>query len=234
MENKNKYVSFVSDEDFLECVSYVCSAYTENAKNVLDPIKALFDVLNRGLTVETWNNDEEKRLRDKKVNNRIGEFHQRLLGKVEGWEDLGRGHPTKLDLKKTDGSIYIELKNKFNTLNSGGESTLRKNLEKVLDDHPKAKICYAYIISENGDSGKEVWVYKGKENKNILKIWGKDVYELVTGNPNAINELWKALPLAIKDCINCNVTISKKDNKKLNKYFKEGFYCLSGQQKLVK
>ena len=88
---KNKYLDFISDRDLLECVQWVCDAYPENAseidmerlhKNTLDPFKLFFDIFNRGDNVEDWLKVENARQIDKKVNNKIGEFHQKLLGKI--------------------------------------------------------------------------------------------------------------------------------------------------------
>ena len=56
---KNKYLSFVSDEHFLKCVSHVCSGYSEVKKEVkisdlkgngLDPFKVIFDIASKNST----------------------------------------------------------------------------------------------------------------------------------------------------------------------------------------
>ena len=93
----NKYVDFVSDEDFLECVQYVCDVYPEHIveldmkklkRNALDHIKLIFDMFNNELALKHWITGERIRQADKTVSNRIGDFHQKLLGKVKGWKDL--------------------------------------------------------------------------------------------------------------------------------------------------
>ena len=70
---------------------------------------------------------------DKTINTKIGEFHQELLSKVNGWVDLGIGDETEVDLKKEDNSIFIELKNKYNTVNSSSTKTCREKLENILE-----------------------------------------------------------------------------------------------------
>ena len=89
----NKYVDFVSDEDFLDCVKWVCDAYPEDSsvinmdelkRNTIDPFKLVFDLINENMNIYDWIAHEKIRQHDKTINNRIGEFHQKLLGKVSG------------------------------------------------------------------------------------------------------------------------------------------------------
>ena len=119
----NKYVSFVSDEIFLEEVEKVVDAYAtdedlsktpwevlSNSKETIDQFKTIFDIYSNRFTLEDWINFEIPRQHDKTVSNRVGDFHQNLLGSVDGWINLGRGDPSGMDLKKEDNSIWIELK----------------------------------------------------------------------------------------------------------------------------
>lgn len=129
----NKFVDFVSDEDFLECVRKVVEAYQsldenvtptsilKESKNTIDEFKTIFDVCVNQISFDEWLKFELTRQQDKTINNKIGEFHQELLGKVDGWIDLGIGDETEIDLKKEDNAVFIELKNKYNTMNSCDE-----------------------------------------------------------------------------------------------------------------
>jgi len=186
---KNKYLDFISDRDLLECVQWVCDAYPENAseidmerlhKNTLDPFKLFFDIFNRGDNVEDWLKVENARQIDKKVNNKIGEFHQKLLGKIAGWEDLGIGDLTGLDIKKSDNSIFIELKNKENTVNSSSMAKLFDKLDNGLKKYPNATFYWGFVYSKKGDSGEKVWKYLGKENPKIKLVWGKKLYQFLS------------------------------------------------------
>lgn len=56
------------------------------------------------------------------------------------------------------------------------------------------------------------------EHDNIKLISGYKVYELVTGNSNALEEVFNALPIAIND-------IMQKENKKR--------FCLSKKDKQI-
>jgi hypothetical protein len=229
----NKYVDFVSDEDFLECVKWVCESYPKDSeeidmeslhRNTIDPFKLVFDVTKSELPVKNWIKTEQLRQQDKTINNRIGEFHQKFLGKVKGWLDLGVGDETKVDLKKEDDLIFIELKNKFNTMNSDATDKCRDKLEEAIKKNPKAKAYWGYIVSKKGDSGDTIWEKSGRENnENIRKIWGTKVYELVTGDPNALEKVWNVLAEVIKDLTKSKYDLDKEDEYKLKEFFKLAF-----------
>lgn len=225
----NKYVDFVSDEDFIECVKWVCDAYPENvdeidmkrlSRNGLDPIKQIFDILGSKISGKDWIRKENTRQYDKTISNRIGDFHQRLLGKVEGWIDLGRGHPLGIDLQKDDNSIFIELKNKHNTVKGEDHKNVWDKLKKVLDESPNSLIYYAYIIPKKPSSGEKIWNPSQRDpNENILEAWGSKVYEIVTGDPKSLKKTWKALPIAINDIFNQKNPLTDEDYKIIEEFF---------------
>lgn len=228
----HKFVDFVSDKDFLECIKWVCDSYPSSKdinmkdiqRNIVDPIKQMFDISAMNVSLETWNKNELIRQQDKTINNRIGEFHQKLLGKVNGWENLGTGDVTKVDLRKKDNTIFLELKNKENTVNADSKDQVRKKLTEILKMYPFAQTYWAYIISMNGDSGECVWKYHEEENPKIKKIWGKRVYELVTGDSNALEQVWKAIPLAVAKIMSKNFKIKIDEKKKLKEFFVAAFH----------
>ena len=228
---RNKYVDFVSDEHFLNCVKYVCEGYydskleiNELKKNGLDPFKIIFDLINREINFNNWIKNEANRQEDKSLNNRIGEFHQKLLGGVNGWKDLGTGDESKLDLIKSNGLIGIELKNKFNTVNSDSLDKVRDKLERFVTTNKKATAYWAYIIEKDNSSGERIWVKKGRsDNEKIRKIWGSKVYEIITGNKLALKKTWEALPLVIKDLFSDKIKISTADMKRLQELFEKAF-----------
>lgn len=109
----NKYVSFVSDEVFLEEIKKVVDAYASdedlsktpqdvlnNSSETIGQFKTLFDIYSNHFSLDNWVNFEIARQYDKKASNRVGDFHQNLLGRVDGWVNLKRGHPSGMDLKK--------------------------------------------------------------------------------------------------------------------------------------
>lgn len=229
----NKYVDFVSDEDFLRCVKWICDSYPKNngkevdmkklQKNTVDPFKMLFDVCNTDVDIETWVKNEEIRQSDKTVNNKVGEFHQKLLGCVEGWEDLETGHFLQIDLKNKENTIFIELKNKHNTMNSSSTDSCRNKLEKIIELYPNAKAYWGFIVTKDGSSGESTWEYQGRNDKRIKKVWGKKVYELITGDTEALNKLWKAIPIAVKDLLRKENDLPKNVEQNLLEFFQIAF-----------
>ena len=225
----NKYVNFVSDEHFLNCVKWVCDSYPSSddvtdeqlQRNGIDPFKMIFDIMNCKTDLEKWKITEYTRQVDKTINNRIGDFHQKLLGGVDGWTDLGVGDETKLDLKKDDNTIFIELKNKFNTANGDSLSKVREKLEDNLKNFPNSINYWAFIVHQNGTSGESDWKRNKKNNPKIRKIWGDNIYTIVTKQEGSLEKVWNVLPAAINDVLSSNHKIIDIDNLKV--WFKKAF-----------
>ena len=221
----HKYVEFVSDEDLLECVRKVVDSYQtldENitptsilteSKNTIDEFKTIFDVCVNQISFDEWSKIELTRQQDKTINNKIGEFHQELLGKVNGWVDLGVGDETEIDLKKEDNTVFIELKNKYNTMNSSSEKTCREKLEKVIEKYPDATAYWAYVISKNYKSECRVWKYQQREDERIKRISGDRLYAMITGDSQALEKTFDAIPKAIVEILSEDYRLSKDDEK---------------------
>jgi hypothetical protein len=225
---KNKYVDFVPDAHFEKCVKHVVDRYNEEIilddnelqKNGIDTIKMTFDMLCEGNNFKKWKIKESVRQKDKTVNNAIGEFHQMLLGGVKGWTDLEQGDPTKLDLKKNDDSIFMELKNKNNTVNSDSNAKVREKLLVQIKKHD-AIGYFAYFSATNGKSEELDWNSGNLENhKNLKRLSGTKVYEIVTGKPDALEQVWKALPLVLKNLYNIENPLSTDEKLEFKKWFK--------------
>lgn len=232
-KSRNKYVDFVSDEHLLDCVKWVCDSYPEISsevdlkkleKNSLDPFKMIFDIINGGITVDQWIKNERMRQSDKTINNKVGEFHQKLLGGVTGWENLGTGNPLGIDLKNNKNTIFIELKNKWNTVKGEDHKNVFDKLKKVLAQNNNALVYYAYIIPKKPGSGEKIWRPSQRQPDNkILETWGARVYEIVTKDITSLEKTWRALPIAIRDFCKTKYQISSTDVNKLIKFFESTF-----------
>lgn len=101
----------------------------------------------------------------------IGTLWQRILGSAEGWRDLGIGDTTGCDLINEDKKKVIELKNKWNTMNS---SSLASVSQKLAEQKDKGYDAYIGIINpKNGKAQK-------KELKNGVKqVSGSHLFQLV-------------------------------------------------------
>ena len=224
----NKYVDFVLDSHFKKCVRHVCDSYKEAKiledkelqKNGIDPIKMTFDMIDKKMEFAEWKVKESSRQKDKTVNNSIGDFHQMLLGGVKGWTDLGVGDDTKLDLKKDDNTVFMELKNRQNTVNSDSAKQVRDKLEKQSKQYPKAKCYFAYLIAKNGKSEIKDWKKRDKkDNSNVKRISGSKIYEIITGDATSLENTWRALPLAINDVCGKKHEFSDEYQKTFDEWF---------------
>jgi hypothetical protein len=168
--------------------------------NSMDPFAMKFGMALYG--EEKWLETEITRQLYKTFEQRIGEFHQLVLGGVDGWVDLGTGDESQVDLKKEDNSIYIELKNKYNTCNSSSEAKVQEKLTGILDIYPDSKGYWAFIIpGVKKKYGTELWMSgRGKKatvrHERLYKTWGADVYKLVTGDGDNLLKLYELLNTA--------------------------------------
>ena len=161
--------------------------------NSLDPFSMQF-----GMSLssdKSWIATEVKRQLYKTFEQKIGEFHQKLLGSVDGWNDLGVGDDSKVDLSIDSGNFFIELKNIFNTCNSDALAKVRDKLYNIVKSNNNAKAYWAFIVPNTvSKQGSEVWIQKDKEtHQNLYKAWGAEVYRIVTNDSNNLFKTYNAL-----------------------------------------
>ena len=91
----NKYVNFISDEHFLNCIENLHSSYVKAKEkitkkkfynNKIDTIKLTFDTKFNSIDEESIIETEILRQIDKSINNSIGTFHEQILGGIKGFE----------------------------------------------------------------------------------------------------------------------------------------------------
>tara|TARA_B100000378_G_C18047094_1_gene412315 strand:- start:1342 stop:2112 length:771 start_codon:yes stop_codon:yes gene_type:complete len=204
----NKYVDFVSDEHLLNCIENIYNAYARaKAKftkskfysNKVDTFKLTFDAKFNGLSEEDLIKAEVKRQIDKSVNNAIGSFHEQVLGGIEGYE---LGNLSGFDIKAKDNSLFADIKNKHNTMNSSSAESLFQKLSRYADDYrgEEAKCYWVQILATKSFNEKWFSVINGKEysHSRVYKVSGDQFYDLLTGKENSFFELYKALPIAIE------------------------------------
>lgn len=223
-DGQNKYLSFVTDEHLLSCIGNLYKAYVRAKKgiskkkfysNKIDTIKLSFDGKFNDLTEEELVKLEISRQMDKTVNNAIGTFHEQVLGGVKGFE---MGKFSGFDIKANDNSLFADIKNKHNTMNSSSAESLFQKLARYADDYKDAK-CYWVQILANG-SFNEKWfaIINGKEysHSRVYRISGDKFYTLLTGEKNAFLNLYKILPVAINDFLKTADTEEKEKDSILS------------------
>ncbi|WBX70581.1 Eco47II family restriction endonuclease [Tenacibaculum retecalamus] len=212
----NKYLSFISDEHLLSCIENLHKSYLKAKANVskkkfyknkIDTIKLTFDAKFNDLDEETLIKTEINRQIDKSINNSIGTFHEEILGGITGFEI---GNLSGFDIKATDNTLFADIKNKHNTMNSSSAESLFQKLAKYADTYKQAKCYWVQVLAKNSFNEKWFGEINGKEysHSRVYKISGDQFYKLLSGKENALFELYQILPQAISDYL------SKHENKK--------------------
>lgn len=204
---KNKYVNFISDQHLLTCIGNLHNAYLKAKNNItkkkfysnkVDTIKLTFDSKFNGIDEEQLIQSEILRQIDKSINNSIGTFHEQILGGIKGFE---AGNLSGYDIKAIDNTLFADIKNKHNTMNSSAAEALFQKLKRYADDYKQAKCYWVQILAKG--SFCELWSgdINGKEysHSRVYKISGDQFYALLSGQQDAMFQLYKALPIAIKD-----------------------------------
>ena len=217
-------INFISEEDFKAHVESTIEKYGEKLesydivkfnKNIIDPIKLIFDKNVYGLSWEAIIENEISRQRDKANNNDIGYFHQRIFqymknchvpdnGK-EGWWDVI--YKNQDGIKLPDGDIvhtvYVEMKNKHNTMNSSSSGkTYIKMQNQLLEDDDCACFLVETIAKRSQNIAWSTMVDKKKVgHKRIRRISLDQFYTMITGDQDAFHKMCMVLPEIIEKVV---------------------------------
>lgn len=217
-------LSFISEEDFTKHVKNTIEKYGEKLesfdlkrfnKNIIDPIKLIFDKTVYNASWEEIVSNEIFRQRDKANNNDIGYFHQRIFqyitncrvpdnGKDGGW-DVIYANPDGIPIP--DGStvhtVYVEMKNKHNTMNSASAGkTFIKMQNQLLTDDDCACFLVEAIAQKSQNIKWETTVDKKKVGHKLIRRVSIDqFYALVTGQEDAFYQMCMVLPSVINKAV---------------------------------
>lgn len=204
---RNKYVNFISDEHLLNCIGNLHKSYLKAKNNInkknfysnkVDTIKLTFDSRFNDIDEESLIQSEILRQIDKSINNSIGTFHEQILGGIKGFEV---GNLSGFDIKAEDDTLFADIKNKHNTMNSSSAEALFQKLARYANDYKKAKCYWVQILAKGSFCTLWSGDINGKEysHSRVYKISGDRFYALLSGQEDAMMQLYKVLPIAIKD-----------------------------------
>ena len=212
---RNYNLGFISDENIYNHVRETVTRYSasinlrEFNKNIVDPIKLTFDAKVYGRTMEEVVASECIRQMDKSNNNHIGYFHQNLFRYAgNGWAVPPEG----FDVVNEERHIFVEMKNKHNTMNSAASAkTYMKMQNKIVrDSHAKCMLVEAIATR----SQNKTWIVTvdGEQfnNDHIRRVSMDKFYEIVFGDAHAFAKLCRALPDILDDVIE---GMSREDNQ---------------------
>lgn len=206
----HKYnLGFISDEDIYAHVKNTVEAYRREItldqfnENIIDPIKLTFDAKVYDKSIRQAIEDECFRQIDKSNTNRIGYFHQNLFKYAgEGWVVPQAG----FDVENDELHIYVEMKNKHNTMNSASsQKTYMKMQAKLLDDDEATCYLVEAISKRSQDVAWKVSLDgKPRLHKKIRRMSMDKFYALVFGVEDAFFKLCIALPQIVEDVVKDN------------------------------
>ena len=208
-------LDFISQKDFEKHVLNTVREYSETLKsvnlekfnkNIIDPIKLLFDKNVFNKTFDEIIALEIHRQRDKTNTNIIGYFHQNIFRYIKGCEIPSKGWD--IIFHHPNGRVfYIEMKNKHNTMNSSSNAkTYMRFQNHLLNSTDKANSVCALVEVIAKKSSDIPWGVtidgeKQIENENLRRISIDKFYEYVTGDRLAFKKLCEQLPITIESLI---------------------------------
>ncbi len=213
-------LSFISEDDLVKHVQATIKEYGDKLqsfdlkrfnKNIIDPIKLIFD---KNVYKATWDeiiSNEIFRQRDKSNNNAIGYFHQRIFQYISqcevpksGWDIIYKNDD---GITLPDGSIvksvYAEMKNKHNTMNSAASAkTFIKMQGQILEDDESACFLVEVIAKKSQNIKWEISLDGKKQgHKLIRRVSVDEFYALITGQNDAFYQLCMVLPSIVEKAV---------------------------------
>lgn len=213
-------MDFISEENFRKHILNTISHYGEKLKpidlvkfnsNIIDPIKMMFDKAVYGISWEELVKNEIFRQRDKTSNNEIGYFHQRIFGYMadcevpqQGWDVIFHRENDAYQIgNEKVSTIYVEMKNKHNTMNSAsaGKTYIKMQNQLLQDDD-----CVCFLVEAIAKASQDKpWTTKvdgqNVSHKRIRRVSMDKFYEIITGEKDAFYQVCMNLPGMIDEVI---------------------------------
>ena len=218
-------IPFITEQQLIDHVRATIKKYGEKLEsydlkkfnsNIVDPVKLIFDKTVYNLSWDEIVKNEISRQRDKSNNNDIGYFHQKIFSYFKGctvpdvgWDVIYR-NKDGITLHGGDNvkTVYVEMKNKHNTMNSASASkTYIKMQNQLLSDDDCACFLVEAIAKKSQDIKWEASVDGKKvQHKHIRRMSIDRFYALVTGIDDAFYQMCMVLP----EIIDCTVKNSSE------------------------
>jgi len=194
------------DENIEELIVSMINNFRKRVKDedihsqVIDPFSSMIEASLNKLNYENWIRSETSRQRQKTLQNAIGKLHQKLLGNIIGVDDLGVGN--WVDIVCHDKKIIAEIKTKHNTVKKTDLYSVYDELKEALNKSTYADYTayYVEIIPAKPLKYNEVFTPLDNNTKvarperaDIKRIDGKSFYELLTGDPNALEKMYSKI-----------------------------------------
>ena len=203
-------LTFISEENFREHVSQTLKSYDESLKsidletfnrNIIDPIKLLFDKSTFRKTFDEILLWEIHRQRDKSNTNAIGFFHQNIFKYLKNCIVPKKGWDIIVTLPKY--KIYTEVKNKHNTMNAGAAQKIYIQMQNQILNSPND---YCYLVEVIAPVSRDIaWECSVNSHhcshEHIRRATIDKFYSIVTGINDAFYQICMQLPKTINKLI---------------------------------
>lgn len=234
---RNYNLGFIGDKDIFSHVQTTVLKYrfkidlADFNSNLIDPIKFTFDSKVYERPYEDVLKDEIIRQIDKSNGMQIGYFHQNIFKYIgKDWIVPDTGY----DVVNNKQKIYVEMKNKHNTMNSSSSQKTYMRMQKTIIDNPSAKCLLVEVIAKNSQDVEWVMSLDGSRvcDKRIRRVSIDKFYEIVTGDRFAFCKLCEKLPLIIDDVLS-SIRLAKESNtvvmelKRISPNILKSIYMLS-------
>ncbi|AZM97801.1 Eco47II family restriction endonuclease [Vreelandella venusta] len=187
-------------------------------RNTLDCFSAAIDSVSQGISLDEWVHQEKERQVQKTKQNAIGSLHEEVMGSIEGVDNLAVGN--LIDIVCHNKKILAEVKNKYNTTKGNHKVSIYRDLAKAIEKNPGYIGYYVEVLPKNCSIYNEPFTPSDNQTgtrlplrEDIRKIDGRSFYEILTGQPYAIDELYKELPSLVAEIINENFETSLDSRK---------------------
>jgi hypothetical protein len=177
----------IKPADFLRCIKplYTVLEGTHKSKSNEDIFLKSMLLGHNKLTEEQWTTAEKARLAHKALEGKMGDFHEELMGCFPGYKNLPQGHSSGCDVASVDDTLFMEVKNRDNTLNSGGGAHVVAYLKKLTDAGKRG------ILVEVNCPGGRVTRFGAHPS---VEVWnGQKAYAFLSGRETFFDDLAKTL-----------------------------------------
>lgn len=215
-------IDFITRENLKEHIKNTIATYENTLKkidlrkfnsNIVDPIKMVFDSKVYRKTFEQVINDEIARQRDKTNTNSIGYFHQNMFKYINNCEVPNTGYDV-IYTKPNNEKIYVEMKNKHNTMNSSSsQKTYMRMQNTILNENN----CECFLVEAIATASQNiVWKMRldGQNvfNERIRRVSMDKFYEIVTGDRNGFYKICNVLPELIDEILSENNNMAVEED----------------------
>jgi len=240
---KKYNLNFIDDIDLFNHVKETIEKYRfkitlkDFNKNLIDPIKLTFDSKVYKKSIKDIIESESIRQIDKSNSNNIGYFQQNIFKyiyhkdtKKSNWSVPKRG----FDIVNEVDNIYVEMKNKHNTMNSSSSQKTYMRMQNKILENPSAICMLVEVIAKNSQNVPWKISLDGKSisDERIRRVSIDKFYELVTGEREAFKNLVEVLPRVIDDVLIDREKFSIKNSvfeelEQIDKNLLKSLYLLS-------